>query len=61
MKTNAYDTVAYFAHIKRPRAMTKSNFRMIKLKYMHAALKLILEPLVELGYFGKVGQKFWNP
>jgi len=34
--------------------MPKPTFRMVKLQYMHAALQIILKPLVELGLFGKV-------
>jgi len=53
VKTSSYDTVAYFAHIKRPRTMPKPSFRMVKLRYMHAALQLILRPLIHLGWFGQ--------
>jgi hypothetical protein len=54
VKMNVYDPVAYFAHIKRPPGMSKATFCMVKLRYMHAALRRIVEPLVKMGLFGQV-------
>ena len=57
MKANSYDTLAYFAHIKRPRDMKKGQLRMVKLRYMHQAFQVILQPLVAMALFGQVSDK----
>eukprot|EP00983_Pelagomonas_calceolata_P126028 1161264-Pelagomonas_calceolata.AAC.2 len=53
VKRSTYDPIAYFAQIRRPYGMSKNALRHIKLRYLHQAIELVLEPSVDVAVFGK--------